>query len=326
MNDRRPDVCVIIAAWNAAATIGAAVASALAEPEVAEVIVVDDASTDDSLGAALAADDGSGRLKGFRQPQNAGPSAARNRGIANSVSPRIAILDSDDLILPGRFAALAKAPAAELVADNILFVDPERAPWPPEAPSQSAAGFAELDLATFVDGNIARRNRHRAELGFLKPVMSRQFLDRHGLRYDDSIWLGEDYDLYVRMLMLNARFLLTRRLGYAAQSRAASLSGQHRTGDLLALSQASRRHLEAADPADPACRMLRQHARQTRDKFLHRDFLDIKARTGLAAAAAYALWPPQRIWSIGRRVAQDKLRAARPRTGPAQYTLLPTEP
>lgn len=323
---RHPDVCVIIAAWNAAATVGAAVASALAEPEVAEVIVVDDASTDNCLDAAIAADDGSGRLVAVRQPARAGPSAARNRGIALSNAPRLAILDSDDLILPGRFAALATAPEADLVADNILFVDPERGDWPPKPPPHKSCSFTDLSLAEFVLGNIARPNRPRGELGYLKPVMSRAFLDRHGLRYDEGIWLGEDYDLYVRMLLRDARFLLSRRLGYAALSRPTSLSRCHSAADLLKLSQASRRHVEAAAPSHPALGALRQHARQTRDKFLHRDFLDRKAEAGLWTATARTLWPPRQLWTIGARIARDKLRAARPRTGPAQYTLLPTEP
>jgi len=58
------DVTVVIAAWRADGTIGRAVASALAQPEAAEVVVVDDASGDDgaTLAAARAADDGTGRL------------------------------------------------------------------------------------------------------------------------------------------------------------------------------------------------------------------------------------------------------------------------
>ncbi len=315
------EVCVIIAAFNAASTIGSAVASALAEPEVSEVVVVDDASTDDSDQAAMAADDGSRRLKVVRQSRNAGPSAARNLGIAISRAPRIAILDSDDLILPGRFAALAAAPVAELVADNILFVDPDRAPWPPIVPVTMPADFTDLSLATFVQGNIAHRKRPRGELGFLKPVLSRAFLDGQGLRYDESIRLGEDYDLYVRMMMRGARFLATRRIGYAAQVRAASLSGQHRTRDLLELYRASRRHLDAIDPSDPAFAMIRRHARQVRGKFLYRDFLDRKSENGLLAAAAFALWPPGRVWTIGSRVAQDKLHLVRPLPAQPQYTL-----
>ena len=65
---------------------------------------VDDASTDGTADAARAAGDGSGRLKVLTQPLNAGTSAARNRGIAESTAPWIGVLDSDDFFLPGRLA------------------------------------------------------------------------------------------------------------------------------------------------------------------------------------------------------------------------------
>ena len=67
MSSTASRVCVIIAARNAARTIPAAIASALREPEAAEVVVVDDASTDDTAEVARAADDGSGRLKVMRE-------------------------------------------------------------------------------------------------------------------------------------------------------------------------------------------------------------------------------------------------------------------
>uniref|UniRef100_UPI00313BE9EB glycosyltransferase n=1 Tax=Methylobacterium fujisawaense TaxID=107400 RepID=UPI00313BE9EB len=54
-----PEVCVIIAARDAADTIATAIASALRQPEVAEVIVVDDASAD-RTGAAAAGGGGRG--------------------------------------------------------------------------------------------------------------------------------------------------------------------------------------------------------------------------------------------------------------------------
>src|SRR5688572_15861806 len=99
-------VCVIIAARNAARTIPAAIASALREPEVAEVVVVDDASTDDTAKVAQAVDDGSGRLCVIRFDVNQGPSFARNAAIARSKSPFISILDADDFFLTGRFGEL----------------------------------------------------------------------------------------------------------------------------------------------------------------------------------------------------------------------------
>ena len=54
---RQDDVAVIIAAWNAETRIERCVRSAL-QPGVAEVVVVDDASEDDTVGAARRADDG----------------------------------------------------------------------------------------------------------------------------------------------------------------------------------------------------------------------------------------------------------------------------
>ena len=38
-----------------------------------------------------------------------------------------------------------------------------------------------LDLPDFIEGNISRRGAARGEIGFLKPVMRRAFLDAHGL-------------------------------------------------------------------------------------------------------------------------------------------------
>src|SRR5262245_43042967 len=78
------EVAIVIAAWRASATVGRAVASALAQRETAEVVVVDDASNDGgaTLAAARAADDGSGRLKVIELAANGGPSRARNVAIA----------------------------------------------------------------------------------------------------------------------------------------------------------------------------------------------------------------------------------------------------
>jgi succinoglycan biosynthesis protein ExoU len=56
-------ICVIIAAKNASDTIATAIKSALAEPEVAEVVVIDDGSTDATATIAQSCDDETGRLK-----------------------------------------------------------------------------------------------------------------------------------------------------------------------------------------------------------------------------------------------------------------------
>lgn len=89
---------VVIPTFNApAARLAAAVASARACDGVSRVIVIDDGSTP----AALAPES----CELIRQP-NAGPSAARNRGIEASHAPWIAFLDDDDELIPAGVGAM----------------------------------------------------------------------------------------------------------------------------------------------------------------------------------------------------------------------------
>lgn len=313
-----PNVCVIIAAYRAEDTVGMAVASALAQAEVAEVIVVDDASPDATAAAARAADDQSGRLRVLQSDTNGGPAAARNLALSMSAAPFVAVLDADDFLLPGRFARLLEMRDCDLAADNIVFVTAERAASLqasdlPEFPAEPET----IDVAGFAAGNLARAGVQRGELGFLKPLMSRAFLDRHGLRYDPALWLGEDYDLYMRMLLAGARFGLTRQVGYGAIVRSGSLSGRHRTADLKALMMASARHLQSPDLTAEARLWIMRHMRATQAKYLLRACLDQKASGGMGAALRFALLPPSRFLPIFRGVLRDKLaRQGHEQSGP----------
>ncbi|ESZ03848.1 glycosyltransferase family 2 protein [Mesorhizobium sp. M1060] len=303
-------VCVIIAARNAARTIPAAIASALREPEVAEVVVVDDASTDDTAKVASAADDGSGRLSVIRLDVNRGPSFARNAAIAGSKSPFISILDADDFFLQGRFRQLFASTDWDFAADNIMLIRDDTATDVSKIVAPSFSADPEfLDFERFIEGNISRRRVQRGELGFLKPVISRAFLDRHGLRYDENLRLGEDYELYARAFALGARFKVIRSCGYGAIVRADSLSGRHKTQDLKRLADADLALLEIDSLPEGSKALLRKHERHVRDKYRLRNFLDVKAERGMASAAAYALASQSNLIPIVVGVAADKLDA-----------------
>lgn len=96
-----PLVSVVIPTYNRAHIVGEAIESVLSQTyENVEVIVVDDGSTDntfESLSPLIPT------IRLLRQ-ENAGPSAARNRGIAAANGEFVAFLDSDDLWLPEKLA------------------------------------------------------------------------------------------------------------------------------------------------------------------------------------------------------------------------------
>ncbi|GAA2827011.1 glycosyltransferase [Aminobacter aminovorans] len=282
------------------------------EPEVAEVVVVDDASSDATEAVARAADDGSGRLLVLRLDVNRGPSFARNMAIRHSRAPLISILDADDFFLPGRFAKLVEGDDWDLVADNIVFVEHASVRDVLSGGiEQFDADPTELDLAGFVAGNISRRGARRGELGFLKPVMRRAMLGEHGLQYDEQLRLGEDYALYARALAVGARFKLIRSCGYCAVVRPNSLSGQHRTEDLKRLADADLDLLALAGLTTGQRRVLRRHERHVRDKYRLRHFLDLKAANGLSSAMAFAFASPANLAAVARGVAFDKLEPLR---------------
>jgi hypothetical protein len=117
-----PTISVIVPAYNAAATLARALDSVLAQTWPAhEVVVVDDGSTD-ATGAVVTAYAGkkdSVAVRYVRQ-DNAGPSAARNRGVAEAVGDWIAFLDADDWYYPWRLAHHAQMIQTEAALDFLV--------------------------------------------------------------------------------------------------------------------------------------------------------------------------------------------------------------
>lgn len=325
-----PNVVVVIAAWRAHRTIARAVASALAQPEVAEVVVVDDFSSDNgaTVTAARAADDGSGRLLIIELKQNGGPSRARNAALSASRSPWICILDSDDFMEPGRIAALllAAREGHDFVADDLMQV-PEggdrsqrRALW-----FDGPAAPLDISFEYFVRANIPHPSRPRRELGFLKPMMRRDFLTRHGLRYREDMRLGEDYDLYARALALGARFRLIPSAGYISVMRGDSLSARHNRNDLAALHASDDRLLALPQVTGTARKALKSHSLSTQKKISSIDFVESLKAGRLLTALVIMLRDPRQTAHlvqaitgiIAKRIsAKTASRAAHAETAP----------
>ncbi|UXP32661.1 glycosyltransferase [Reichenbachiella agarivorans] len=112
-------VSIIIPCYNGSQHLAPAIQSVL-DQQIAnsQIIVVDDGSTDNSVEIASAFD----HVQTIQQP-NAGPAAARNRGISIAEGDFISFLDADDLYpknkLKNQLDYLNKNPEIELVSGRI---------------------------------------------------------------------------------------------------------------------------------------------------------------------------------------------------------------
>jgi glycosyltransferase involved in cell wall biosynthesis len=271
---------VVIPAFNAGEYIETAVTSATSqELDGLEVIVVDDHSTDDTrdkVGRIAATDP---RVSMLALPVNCGPSAARNAGIEAARGKWIALLDADDAFLPGRLAnliALGEAEGADLVADNLTLVDEGDGSVAPMMPPGFLTEPRAIDLCEFIARNVSSPGAPRTNFGFLKPLMRRDFLVEHGIRYDERVRFAEDFALYVECLRAGARWWLHPTPMYRYRVRQGSLTNVQTTDDLDLLRQRLRRLLaDALAEGDGAlATQIRRRLRVVDRCYYYRGFTD----------------------------------------------------
>lgn len=280
-------VSLIIAAYNAQHTIGRAITSALAQAEAAQVIVVDDASNDQTKAVAHACDDGSGRLLVLVQASNQGPSAARNLGLAHAHADWVGVLDADDYLAPGRLEKLLlEAGDYDLVADDLLRLNPLHSDAP--SPAWAVSVPRDIDFLRFVQGNVTETQSGALELGFAKPIMRHAFLTAHDLRYDAKLRLGEDFDLYARALAWGARMRLIPAAGYISVESTGSLSKNHGATELAAMLGAIKQLSKARKFNRAERGALAAHAQSLDKRLQWRRLIDaVKARDAAASASAF---------------------------------------
>ncbi len=200
-------ISVTLPVYNAAATLEQAVESALTQPETAEVVLIEDGSTDGSLAAceALAARHPD-RVRLIRHPggENRGPGASRNAGILHSQWEIIAFLDADDFYLPGRFLAARAILEAQPEVDGVyeavgLHFEHEAArqrwlaqTWNPPDKMTVERWIEPGDLlAAFATG-------YGGTFHLNGLTMRRRAFERAGL-FDQGLRIGQDNALRIRL-------------------------------------------------------------------------------------------------------------------------------
>ena len=104
--DNHFTLSVIIPVYNCERFIEKTIASVIAQPEVTEIIVVNDGSIDgtETLLDQLQKQNSILTIYHHHNKLNKGRSASRNLGIQKATGNYIAFLDADDYFLPNRFA------------------------------------------------------------------------------------------------------------------------------------------------------------------------------------------------------------------------------
>lgn len=309
-------------AWRAGGRLESSVASALSQRGVSvEVLIVDDASPDDTLREArrLAADDR--RLRVMRLEYNGGPAAARNAALDQARGRWVAVLDADDAMLPDRLSkmiALAERSGADIVLGNLLETRADGSPLSgtPFLPDRRAP--AEITPAEFVAGNMPGDGGR--SLGYLKPLIRRDLIERSGLRYDPTLRNGEDYHLILSAYAAGARVWLSPDPDYLYARHEGSISHRSAPDHLEALLKAEERAAPAFASAPELRRLLARRRRALAQVLIAETVMQSLKRGDLRRAAGALLRHPHagaRLAMQLREAAAKRLRRPANRATPA---------
>lgn len=209
-----PLISVLMPVHNAATTLQHAAQSILDQSwRQLELLLIDDASTDESLAIAQALAQQDTRVRLIRLRTNSGPYVAKNVGLTQATGDYITVHDADDWAFPTR------------LADQIqpLLDDPS---------GKTAVSVARM-LRMQSDGRVTRlqplswiTNDGALRLCFPSPLFRRDYFDQR-LGAWDSVRVGADYEILQRLRRFEPQCLVTLDVPVMLQLEAANSLTTH---------------------------------------------------------------------------------------------------
>ena len=187
-----PLVSVIVAARNADAYVARAISSILTQTyEHLELVVVDDASTDETGAILRETEARDERVRILRNDERLGLAASLNRAIQHAHGVLLARMDADDIALPERIArqvaVFGEDPGLVLLGSNVEHVDADG----------NAIGVTQLPLDDWTIRCVAVSLNPFAH----PSVMIRaEALHEEGKAYDTSFETTQDWELWTRLM------------------------------------------------------------------------------------------------------------------------------
>ncbi|MDX1291946.1 MAG: glycosyltransferase family 2 protein [Hyphomonas sp.] len=248
---QRPVISVIMANYNCEAFLAGAIHSVLNQTSTAlELVLVDDGSSDRSVEIAKAIASKDARLRLFSGTRFGGPAAVRNHALDQARGDWIAIVDSDDLIRPDRLERMlevAEDSGMDILIDNLAVFQSD---GPPNIFTMFEGDLRDRP-ARIMESEYIKANMlygRGSKLGYAKPLIRRSTLDAHGLRYNEALRIGEDYDLIVRLLSTGARMMSIPDVMYFYRKHGRSISHRLDSSALDALEQTASEAMRQPTP------------------------------------------------------------------------------
>jgi glycosyltransferase involved in cell wall biosynthesis len=190
-----PKVDIIVPAYNAATYLTAALESVLEQTYSDwRILLVDDGSTDRTAEIAREFAQKCGRKMKIISQENSGLSAARNAALREASAEFIALLDADDIWLPGRLeksvASVEGKSGIGLSYGSITYID-----------QQGMTQGTPLLETRDAEGWIAR-GIYTRELNLPCPTIlfRRECIEKVGF-FDETLRAAEDRDLWLRIAL-----------------------------------------------------------------------------------------------------------------------------
>ena len=197
-NNQNPLVSIIMPAYNAGRFIARAIESALIQNyRNFEIVVVDDGSTDNTKEILQKFNDPG--IRYIALEKNQGVSHARNVAVQQARGEFIISLDADDMLMPDfisrHLIEFEKHPDTDMIYCDDLLIDENDKPIR-EIKRQNYRNCKSLIGDLFRYGFPIVHCRH---------FVRRNIFDRIGL-YDESLIIGEDYDLMRKFVKEGLKF------------------------------------------------------------------------------------------------------------------------
>lgn len=297
----RPSISVILPVHNGERYLAQALNSVVGQTRViAEIIIIDDGSTDSSMEVVRRfVDAGLARFVLLAMP-GTGQSAARNEGARHASSDYLAFIDQDDVWLAGHIEQLASRlddeDACHMVYSDINTIDAEGGMLTMRLnalagnghPKSSVLDIIKEDVMALPSATLVRRDA---------------FIELGG--FDETLQGYEDDDLYLRGFRAgwNPKFVPEARVNYRIHGSGSSMSPSFRASRLKFTEKVAH-----AFPDNPRTR-----------SYLVRDFLVPRMRKSFMMDYSTAL--ALQDFTSARAIAHDLRTLLKSTTGRARARL-----